>query len=71
MRLVYQLARRDLRMNALIHLLHRTGARISELLALNVEEVDLEQRRFQVIGKGNKKRWCFYCSDAAEALEQT
>jgi integrase/recombinase XerD len=70
MRLVYQLARRDLRINALIHLLHRTGARIFELLALNVEEVDLEQRRFQVIGKGNKKRWCFYCSDAAEALEQ-
>lgn len=70
MRLVYQLVRRDLRMNALIHLLHRTGARISELLALNVEDVDLEQRRFQVIGKGNKKRWCFYCSDAAEALEQ-
>lgn len=70
MRLVYQLVHRDLRINALIHLLHRTGARISELLALNVEEVDLEQRRFQVIGKGNKKRWCFYCSDAAEALEQ-
>jgi integrase/recombinase XerD len=70
MRLVYQLVRCDLRMNALIHLLHRTGARISELLALDVEGVDLEQRRFQVIGKGNKKRWCFYCSDAAEALEQ-
>jgi integrase/recombinase XerD len=70
MRLVYQLARHDLRINALIHLLHRTGARISELLALNVEGVDLEQRRFQVIGKGNKKRWCFYCSDAAKALER-
>lgn len=70
MRLVYQLVHRDLRINALIYLLHRTGARISELLALNVEELDLEQRRFQVIGKGNKQRWCFYCSDAAEALEK-
>lgn len=68
--LVYQLMRRDLRMNALVHLLHRTGARISELLALDLEDVDQEQRRFQVIGKGNKIRWCFYCSEAADALER-
>jgi integrase/recombinase XerD len=70
MHLVYQLMRHDLRMNALIHLLHRTGARISEILALDMAEVDLKQRRFQVIGKGNKMRWCFYCSDAADALDR-
>lgn len=47
-------------MNAIVHLLHSTGARITEILALNLEDLDANRRRFQVIGKGNKKRWCFY-----------
>lgn len=59
---------KDTRMNALIHLLHHTGARISEVLALDLSDVDLEARKFQVIGKGNKTRWCFYSLDAAQAI---
>jgi integrase/recombinase XerD len=57
-------------MNALVHLLHRTGARIAEILALNLEDVNLAVRKFQVIGKGNKRRWCFYSVDAAQVLER-
>jgi integrase/recombinase XerD len=33
-------------------------------------DLDLNDYKFQVIGKGNKRRWCFYSEDAAEALEQ-
>lgn len=57
-------------MNALVHLLHRTGARIDEILALDLEGVNLDQRKFQVLGKGNKQRWCFYSEDAAQALHR-
>ncbi|UJB73011.1 tyrosine-type recombinase/integrase (plasmid) [Acaryochloris sp. 'Moss Beach'] len=67
---LYQVVTKDRRMNALIHLLHRSGARISEVLALDLETVNLQEQKFQVIGKGNKQRWCYFSADAAEALEK-
>jgi integrase/recombinase XerD len=68
LQILYQVAASDYRMNALIHLLHRCGAWISEVLALDLTDVDLNERKFRVVGKGNKCRWCFYSQDAAEAL---
>lgn len=65
---LYQTVRSNSRLHAIVALLHRTGARISEVLALDLDDVDLEHQRFQVIGKGNKQRWCFYSQDAATAL---
>ncbi|MEI2580377.1 tyrosine-type recombinase/integrase [Scytonema sp. PRP1] len=67
--ILYKTVKSDLRLNAIVHLLHRTGCRIGELLALNLSDVDLKNRKFQVLGKGNKQRWCFYSSDAAVALD--
>jgi integrase/recombinase XerD len=68
LQILYQVSASDNRMNALINLLHRSGARISELLALDLSDIDLNERKFQVVGKGNKCRWCFYSPDAAQAL---
>lgn len=70
LRQLYQVAAKDTRMSALIHLLHRSGARISEVLSLDVEDLHLEDRKFQVLGKGNKTRWCFYSSDTAQAISK-
>ena len=67
---VYQLVKSDVRLHSLVSLLHRSGARISEILSLDLEEIDLVGRKFQVVGKGNKKRWCFYSPDAQEVLEK-
>lgn len=67
---LYQAIYNDARLYALVKLLHHSGTRISEVLALDLEEVDLLQRKFQVVGKGNKTRWCFYSEDAAEALQK-
>jgi integrase/recombinase XerD len=67
--LMYQAVKTDCRTHTIVRLLHRSGARISELLALDVDAVDLEQQKFQVIGKGNKQRWCFYSDDAARMLD--
>ena len=67
---LYELVANDPRMHAIIRLLHRTGARIGELLALDLEQVDRVARKFQVVGKGNKCRWCFYSEDAAIVLNK-
>ncbi|MGF1600439.1 MAG: tyrosine-type recombinase/integrase, partial [Thermosynechococcaceae cyanobacterium] len=67
---LYQSVARDRRMDAIIRLLHRSGARISELLALDLVDVDFDDHRFQVVGKGNKKRWCFFSADAQQSLEK-
>lgn len=50
-------------------MLHRTGARVGELLSLELSQINFEQRKFQVIGKGNKQRWCFYSEDAESSLQ--
>lgn len=67
---LYELVANDTRMHAIVRLLHRTGARIGELLALDLEQVDKVARKFQVVGKGNKCRWCFYSEDAAIVLNE-
>ena len=68
--ILYQTVDSDWRMGALVRLLHRSGARISEVLAMDLQGMDLANRKFQVVGKGNKQRWCFYSKDAAQALEK-
>ncbi|NJM23493.1 MAG: tyrosine-type recombinase/integrase [Richelia sp. RM2_1_2] len=68
--ILYKVTKNDLRMSAIIYLLHRTGCRIGELLALNLEDIDIKNQKFQVLGKGNKKRWCFYSDDAAKSLDE-
>lgn len=62
-----QLALRD---DAIIEMLFSTGLRISELVALNRENVNLKSREFTVIGKGRKIRLVFLTNKAAELLEK-
>ncbi|MTJ48824.1 tyrosine-type recombinase/integrase [Dolichospermum sp. UHCC 0259] len=66
--LLFQITKSDARLDALVHLLHSTGARISEILALDLSDVDIENRKFQVIGKRNKQRWCFYSENIVNCL---
>jgi integrase/recombinase XerD len=60
--------KKDARMSALVNLLYSCGARIAEVLALDLAQLNIDDRKFQVIGKGNKTRWCFYSEDAAKSL---
>lgn len=48
-----------LRNRAILELLYSTGLRISELVGLNREQVNLERGEFQVRGKGQKMRIVF------------
>lgn len=70
LKILYKLIKDDLRISAIVHLLHRTGCRIGEVLTLNLQDVDIEKQKFQVLGKGNKQRWCYYSDDAAKALDE-
>lgn len=67
---LYQTVKDNPRLNAIVYLLHRSGARIQEILNLDLNQLDSQNRKFKVIGKGNKTRWCFYSQDAAQALQK-
>jgi integrase/recombinase XerC len=59
-----------LRDRAVLELLYSTGVRVSELVGLNVEDVDLQERRARVTGKGNKQRWVFFGRPAQAAVQR-
>ena len=50
----------QLRDIAIIDLLYSTGIRVGELVNLNIEDVDLEQRECVVFGKGDKERRVYF-----------
>lgn len=45
---------------AIIDMLYSTGMRISELVQLNIEDVDFEKRECIVFGKGSKERIAYF-----------
>ncbi len=67
---LYRAVEWDIRMKSIISLLHRSGARISEILQLDLKDIDFQEQRFQVLGKGNKQRWCFFSQDTAVILSK-
>jgi Site-specific recombinase XerD len=57
-----------LRDRAIIELLFSSGLRISELINLNRDHINLERREFMVRGKGSKDRPVFVSKSAAEKI---
>lgn len=59
-------ARRDM---AILETLYSTGLRVTELVNLDIEKVDLERREFMVRGKGRKPRIVFLSERAVERIK--
>jgi site-specific recombinase XerD len=57
-----------LRDRAILEVLFSTGLRVSELVGLNRDQVDLNRREFGVIGKGRRPRVVFLSDVAADWL---
>ncbi len=66
------LSRRDihLREKTLWRLLYETAARAGEVLALNVDDLDLSRKRAVIIGKGGHREYVFWASGAARLLSR-
>lgn len=54
---------------AILETLYSTGLRVSELISLNIDQVDLKRREFMVRGKGKKPRIVFLSKRAVDAIE--
>jgi len=59
-----------LRDRTILETLLSTGLRVSELVGLNRDQMDLERKEFGVKGKGNKVRVVFLSDTAAEWIER-
>lgn len=60
----------NFRDRAIVEMLFSTGLRVSELMALNREQVNISLREFSVIGKGKKIRVVYLTQRACDALEK-
>ncbi|MER7505802.1 tyrosine recombinase XerC [Nonomuraea pusilla] len=60
---------KDLRDQAILELLYATGVRVSELCALDVDDVDRDRHVVRVLGKGRKERSVPFGLPALRALD--
>jgi site-specific recombinase XerD len=59
-----------LRNRAILELLYSTGLRISELVSLNRDQINMDRGEFQIRGKGRKMRIVFLSDRAKEWLKE-
>jgi integrase/recombinase XerC len=63
-------SRMGLRDRAILQLLYASGVRVSELVGLDVSDVDLESGTIRVIGKGNRERFACIHEEAVQAVRE-
>lgn len=57
------------RENLIIELLYATGLRVSELVNIKIENIDMINKTIKVVGKGSKERIVIYNNHTAKALK--
>ncbi|WP_292519849.1 site-specific tyrosine recombinase/integron integrase [Methanoculleus sp.] len=60
----------DDRDRLIVRLIYATGVRVSELCAINVEDIDFEEQTIRVKGKGDKIRTVFVDEETLEAIDR-
>jgi len=59
-----------IRDKAILELFYSTGARISEIASLNIDDIDMESEELRILGKGSKERIVPIGSAAKESLSK-
>lgn len=59
-----------LRDSAIVELFLSSGMRVGELVLIDVADVDFERREVEVLGKGRKRRMCYFSAEAALLMER-
>ncbi len=60
----------DIRNRLIIEMLYATGVRVSELVNMKISDIDFNNKRIIVQGKGNKERIVYYGDYAEEVLKE-
>lgn len=60
----------DTRARAILEILICSGIRVNELVNIKINKVDLKDKWFRVVGKGNKERVCFLNDSSIEAIKK-
>lgn len=58
-----------IRDRALLEMMYATGCRVAEVVALDVDDIDLTERECKVTGKGDKERLVLFGRPALDALQ--
>ena len=53
----------------ILELLYASGMRVSELVSIKLDDIDMSKRTIRVMGKGKKARLCYYTDICEEVLE--
>ena len=67
---IHSNTKKGLRDKAILETLYSTGLRVSELVSLNISQVDLKRKEFMIRGKGRKPRIVFLSDKAAEKISE-
>jgi integrase/recombinase XerC len=54
----------------IIEMLYATGVRVSELVNMKYSDIDYNNKRIRILGKGNKERIVYYGDYARDALKE-
>ena len=57
-----------IRDKSILEIFYSTGVRISELININIHDIDLEKKLIKVIGKGKKERYVIIGKEALNSL---
>lgn len=60
----------EIRDNAILHLFLNSGLRLAELKNLSIDDLDLKDNKFSIIGKGNKERTGYINDITRKALDE-
>ena len=60
----------DVRDRAILEMLLSSGMRVSELCGINRADVNMHERECEVLGKGNKRRMCYFSAEAELYLKE-